>query len=237
MTCRMCRQDKQLVRSHIIPEFMFAALYDEKHRFHELKLDERNKYRQKGFRESILCGECEQILSKYERYASLVLNGGARLSYYSEAGKAIRVEGIEYAKFKIFALSILWRAGISSLDIFSDVTLGSHEDVLRKIILEGEPGEPNVYSFLVCPIIHEGNVVDDLITQPSQKRMGGHTAYRFIFGGLAWVFIVSSHPAPKEIVNASISKCGNMTMIFCHLNNIEFIIHIAQELVRNKKIN
>jgi hypothetical protein len=32
--CALCRQERPLRKSHVIPEFMFGPLYDEKHRFY-----------------------------------------------------------------------------------------------------------------------------------------------------------------------------------------------------------
>lgn len=37
------------------------------------------RYFQKGLGEPLLCADCEQRFSRYERYASLVLNGGLEL--------------------------------------------------------------------------------------------------------------------------------------------------------------
>ena len=77
-TCRLCLKKKVLKNSHIIPEFIYSPLYDEKHRFHVLSnMNVSGPAKlQKGIREYLLCGECEGKLSKYERYMSLILSGG-----------------------------------------------------------------------------------------------------------------------------------------------------------------
>src|SRR5690606_40605054 len=120
MACRLCREEAPLKKSHIIPEFLYASMYDEKHRFHELSTSEnkKNRFSQKGMREILLCGNCEQKLSKHERYASLLLGGGIPITYRPR-GKFIKAEGLEYASFKLFGLSILWRASVSTLDVFN----------------------------------------------------------------------------------------------------------------------
>jgi hypothetical protein len=63
-TCKLCQQEKQLRRSHILPEFMYQNLYDEKpRRFHTLNVDlddvskSSNKIEQKGIREFLLCDQ------------------------------------------------------------------------------------------------------------------------------------------------------------------------------------
>lgn len=232
MRCHLCRKESNLKNSHIIPEFLFAALYDEKHRFHELHLDTGNKYKQKGFREPLLCGDCEQLLSRYERYASKVLNGGMPLTYRRD-GRIIRIGGIDYTHFKLFALSILWRAGVSKMEMFSGVTLGPHEEKLRLMILAEDAGDAGRYPFIVSPIMHEGDVVEALVVPPTQTRLGHQLAYRFVFGGLTWTYVVCNQPSPKEIADAALSKEGTMTMIPWALNDMRFITSMAQELVKN----
>ena len=113
--CKLCGKVDKLRNSHIIPEFLFKPLYDSKHRFHVLStvLDSPNRYEQKGIREKLLCQSCETLLSKHEGYARTVLFGGTEISVRKEDGNYI-IGDIDYKKFKLFQISILWRAGISN---------------------------------------------------------------------------------------------------------------------------
>ena len=80
--CKLCLQKKKLVRSHIIPEFLYKRLYNEKHQFFVISNDSKihDRVLQKGLREYLLCQECDgEILSSYEHYTSRVLNGGEDL--------------------------------------------------------------------------------------------------------------------------------------------------------------
>jgi hypothetical protein len=235
--CKLCHEEGDLKNSHIIPEFIYSSLYDEKHRFYEISADEnkKNKMPQKGVREYLLCGECEQHLSKNERYVSLILNGGYSLNVRKE-GRLVHLRRVEYSKFKLFALSVLWRAGVSNLEFFDQVKLGPHENILRNMILDDEPGAEGVYPFILSPILHENTLQEALIVKPTWTRLGGHYAYRFVFGGIAWVFVVSGHKAPIEIINASISENGEFTMLPWNLSDMKFIIHMAQELTRQGKL-
>ncbi|PLA74463.1 hypothetical protein CYQ88_06160 [Hydrogenovibrio sp. SC-1] len=223
--------------SHIIPEFIYSSLYDEKHRFHEISDDvkKKNKMSQKGIREKLLCSECEQHLSKYERYASLVLNGGFSLSVRNE-GRLVHLGNIDYQQFKLFALSVLWRAGVSNLSVFSQVKLGPHEEKLRVMVLNDNPGTEYQYPFILSPIIHENKVQEALIVAPTWTRLENHYAYRFVFGGIAWVFVVSGHKAPKFIIDASINREDELTMIPWELSNLRFITDMAQELAQQDKL-
>jgi len=60
MVCPLCQKEKPLVQSHVIPEFLYRPLYDEKHRAIEAKLVPKGfNYLQKAYREPLPCSECE----------------------------------------------------------------------------------------------------------------------------------------------------------------------------------
>lgn len=110
MKCSLCIEEKELRNSHIIPEFFYKPLYDEKHRFNAIPLNsEQNKhFKQKGLREQLLCEECELQLSQYEDHVRRVYYGGTGI--YITNGNPIKIEGIAYNKFKLFQLSLLWKS-------------------------------------------------------------------------------------------------------------------------------
>jgi hypothetical protein len=170
-TCKLCLEDKKLRNSHIIPEFMYESLYDEIHRFNVLSVHthEFPKLLQKGIREHLLCQECETALSVYERYVSQLFKGELDIQTEHD-GKMVTVYGLDYKKFKLFSLSVLWRASISTDVMFKDVTLGPHEETLRTMILKGDPGEVEQYPFMLAPITFKNENVVDLMIQPTKTR-------------------------------------------------------------------
>ena len=238
MQCKLCKRDSPLVKSHVIPEFMYSALYDEKHRFRVIstRKEQKNIFAQKGIREPLLCSNCELKLSKHERYASLVFRGKIELSTSSE-GNLTFVKGLDYSAFKLFALSILWRAGVSCLPEFKDVRLGIHEDTLRKMILSDDPGQPKNYGFLISPIMHQGKQLFDVIVSPTWSRLCGHYAYRFIIGGMSWIFVVSNHSPPAHIAPAYLSRQGELLMCKSELHEMSFLIKMARDLKEAGKLD
>src|SRR3546814_10391424 len=105
-------------------------MYDYNHRYNVLSLapERRERIEQKGVREQLLCRDCEQKFSKLERYASLVLQGGAPGMDGQRNGSTVPVTGIDYAQFKLFRLSLLWRAGVATGRNLERVPLGPHEE-------------------------------------------------------------------------------------------------------------
>ncbi|MDP1680876.1 MAG: hypothetical protein Q8L39_03765 [Burkholderiales bacterium] len=166
---------------------------------------------------------------------SLVFSGAIPVKA-SRNGRLIHVEGLEYAKFKLFALSVLWRAGVSALPLFAQVKLGAHEEVLRLMVLNNDPGPPEKYPFILAPVLHEGELQSDMIIQPSWARLAGYYSYRFVFGGLAWVFVVSKHRPPPAIVSAAISRTGEITMLETEVANMPFVVNLARKLSENGKL-
>ena len=195
MTCALCQLEKPLLQSHIIPEFLHRALYDEKHRFHVISAlpGELPEYKQKGEREPLLCGDCESLFSKYERYGSLVLHGGTPLTARQD-GTLLLLAGIDYKQFKLFQMSILWRAGVSSLPFFERVSLGPHQERLRTLLLSEDPGQPEQYGCIMWGLSMIPGQTPALFMQPTRVRNQGFITYKFVFAGLVWVFFVTKEP-------------------------------------------
>jgi len=195
MICRLCGQDKELANSHIIPEFMYRPLYDEKHKMITLSTNpNKDKPLQKGLREKLLCsGEdgCEQKLGVWESYASQVLfHMQLKHDKYDDA---IVVKDIDYTKFKLFQLSLLWRASISSLQHFSNVKLGPHEDKIRNMLINNDPGEPHKYGCIMVLPTNLPKGFEQLIIMPGMMRHDKHRCYYFFLNGYYWLYFVSSH--------------------------------------------
>ncbi len=77
--------------------------------------------------------------ARWEHYANETLvhsNGLVSVN----VPEGVVLKGLDYTKFKLFLLSILWRMGVSSLDAFVEVKRGSHhEEALRVALLNGDP--------------------------------------------------------------------------------------------------
>ena len=81
---------------------------------------------QKGVRERLLCQKCVTLLSRWETYAKKVIFD-REAQFVSKAGKHIRLGNIDYHRFKLYLLSLIWRMGLSSLKMFKAVSLGLNE--------------------------------------------------------------------------------------------------------------
>ena len=232
-------KEKTLIgKSHIIPEFMYQDLYDENHKFYFFSPKE--KFEGTGYTKrpssgeyegGLLCAECDGgIIGSYESYARLALEGGLSknekievLNYKNQHGvKGSLVKNINYKKFKLFLLSILWRASISSRPLFSAIALGPHEEILRKMIFEGNPETSTDYPIVFMTYVNDKDMPQDIIAQPKKLRNGnGNLLYAFIIGGFFYNFFVNSkqHNIPEFVHKETISP--NDQMHIYHLTGKE----------------
>jgi hypothetical protein len=72
-SCKLCMSAGPLRRSHIVPEFLYKPLYDQKHSFSGIADSGRLSTLQIGLRERMLCQDCEARLQKWEDKAARVL--------------------------------------------------------------------------------------------------------------------------------------------------------------------
>lgn len=228
MICKLCLKDKKLLKSHILPEFFYEPLYDPPHRFNILYTGagEKNEYKQKGIYEKLLCDDCEKLLSKYEKYASGLFCDGIALK--------TNVTGINYQKFKIFQLSILWRAGVSTNKIFSEVNLGPHEDRIRRMILQEQPGKYYEYGCILIAILNKNKLFKQIIS-PKLLRICGYHCFRFVMGGCCWTYFVSNRNQLTPYKDGFMKEDGSLIIYKNNIKEFPFIKDLAHELYTKGK--
>ena len=204
--CALCLETKELVESHVISKLFWRRIYGKDRTAVELSGDLANprSIQMKGHKEQMLCLECDQQFGKYETYVG---NLWDKSFPRVREGTEFIMEGLDYKRFKLFLLSVLWRASVARHEFFRAVSLGPFEEIVRRMLREENPGLPD--SFAVFPVIqHSENVIIDTIVQPFRDRVGAFTFYRFIFGGVVWHFIVSKKSAYEFINFPFFSEAG-----------------------------
>ena len=201
----LCTDCSEYRNSHILPEFLYADLYDEKHRTLQISKGEE-KTLQKGLREYLLFQKCETKLSKYEKYAKGLLQEIPNFSHDESLG-ILYSNDVDYSKFKLFQLSTLWRSGVSKHEAFTQVRLGSHKEKLRQMLVDDNPGSKSDYGCIMS-IILETELLHKIIQSPTRfkKRLYGRNGYKFVTGNLTLAFIVTSHPPSQAMQNCFYKK-------------------------------
>jgi len=216
--CKLCLKEKDLCKeSHIIPRFLYKFLAGENNAVVYLdaqRAQTRYNYEYEG---DILCIECDTgILGKLDDYAAKLLENRFRnkTAFRIEVldGKQYQVvendPNYDYARFKLFLLSILWRGGISSRPFFEQVQLAAEvEEDLRRMILNSAPGEPEEYACFVAlpPLVNDPQygLGFDASLMPTMTpycaEKSGLEMCRFVIQGVHYIFILH-RAAPAKVV-------------------------------------
>jgi hypothetical protein len=217
MVCKLCKKKTDLKESHIISEAFYEGIYDEKHRV--LPISMRNyelKFIQKGIREKLLCGECEQKLSKWESILKrdLVDIGNKqskflKISHINE--KVLKVEGIRYKEFKLAILSILWRMSITSDPFFASYNLGVYEEKLRTLLILAEISNETKYPIRVSRYEIDGVFYPDVFMGFSPgKYEQFFTVQSFIIWGHRFMIFVNDKCCPKVPIEIFLRSSGEL---------------------------
>lgn len=227
MKCKLCLEEKQLLRkSHIIPDFMHKGLRDEDNKFFLVNIENYSKSEKKytgEFESNILCQECDnKVIGQYETYAHKILYGGKlskgeNIEFENQKNESglisTCVKGIDYKKFKLFLLSLLWRSSISGRKFYSRISLGPHEEIIRKMILSGDPGNQMDYScFISTYLNNKDKLSPDFIGQPIRVKNSDGTKYFFLIGGFVYIFFISKHNIPDWLPEFVINDSNKISI-------------------------
>jgi hypothetical protein len=201
-------------------------MYDPNHRFFAISCDPsvNDRLFQKGLREIMLCENCDnRILSAYGNYARRELHGGESIQTAVD-GNDFRIWGLDYTRLRLFFLSLLWRMSVSTLPYFKEVSLGPHEEVLRRMLLEGRPGEPDQYGLLCVAPVFDAQNVGDWMMPPDFVRMNGRRIYRCVIDGLLYCFFVGSSSLPRDLTERFIQKDSSWVIQREKIEKVRFLI-------------
>jgi hypothetical protein len=212
LICKLCLKEvNALVKAHIIPDFLYKAfgLYNKQgkinllsSRFKKPNGESIIKRPATGiYDDSLLCSDCDnRIIGSLETYANKIL--------FSSEGKSIikdihldgkdykRLEGIEYKRFKLFWLSVLYRCSITKMPGFKEVSLGPHEEEIRRMIIENDAKQEDDYCIGMYSSENDSMSKDYILSPLKIKFPNNRTAYCFVIGEFLTVIHISKHYIP-----------------------------------------
>lgn len=244
--CKLCHKEKPLARSHIIPETFYNPVYedqqtDHSYSTHSTDPNDKTLKRQKGIWELMLCqDECEVRLSAWEKYTSEFFRNREAELVVPPGHKFKVLRGVDYPKLKLFHMSVLWRAGISTRKEFAEVSIGTkHEERLREMLINGHAGEPYEYG---CAIIAPDNEIPKTIVRDSIQVLGSvrfrtHHMHRFLFAGFYWFMYVSSNM--RDLLGSAplaLHPDGRLLLCAGGQASVQFLLDLYQDLKGSGKI-
>jgi len=217
MTCKLCLESKSLCGSHIISECFYEKIYDEKHRFLPISTeDEKLQFQQKGFREDLLCHDCELRLSGWEStlkrdFVDIGKEQSNFLTINRVHKQILKVQNIRYDNFKRGILSILWRLSITSHPFYSKYQLGIYEDKLRILLKNDGPIPEHCYPVMVSKCKLDQQFFPDIMMGfPPGKTAKSRTVYRIIIWGILVTVIVTDQEASKDFESIILKENGDL---------------------------
>jgi len=202
--CRLCGEDKPRCRTHIVPELAHNPIKNNKNQMY--CLGRKVKIVQVGYREKMLCQECEALLSVYEtKFKKCWMDTIPPDFNHLATGPAdlITVRVPDYADFKLFHLSVFWRAAVSSgFKMHPRISLGKYEAQIRQMLQEGDPGESGNFPFFGVLSLYKNGRPNPSITKLAKGigRLEGHHYYMMSYAYCAWLFVVA-RPGPTWMVD------------------------------------
>jgi len=210
--CRLCKQEKKLIDAHIIPDFMYEYIFASGGIVKTSSKFKKSRKIPTGVYDStILCGECDNdiINRKYENYASKIYKVLSRkLAKFGsiKVGKKVKRAGMAYTpitgldcqRFKLFLLSILWRASISSQDFCSNVKLEEHEEIIRGMIKKEDKKKLDSFPILIYDLSTNIRCLKEATDSP---RRFAPNLYMFLIEGIVYFFFLSKSNLSPSLMN------------------------------------
>jgi len=186
ITCKLTGNNGVPIKAHIVPR-AFYEVPPQKDGALSLISNAAEAFPKKSpvgiYDASIVTIEGENIFDPLDDYASrLLLDGQSSFKEIRDKGKlcAWSLSSYNYLMLKLFALSVLWRADVSSHAAFSKVILGSHEAVIRKMLLNDQPGLAEQYSVIISKWTE--NEFGPVFMDPFCEKYDGINYYRIYCG-------------------------------------------------------
>lgn len=145
----------------------------------------------------ILCGDCDNILGRYESYALDLFRKIRKQSL--SAGRIISIDGVDGDMLVRFASGIAWKYAVTAPGR-GRIDIGPYKDILRGVALTG--GQiPNAIDVTIVRIIElDGDVY--YYRTPMPDRQEGVNVVRFCLGGFLTFLKIDKRPPgsllPKE---------------------------------------
>ncbi|MDH5572705.1 MAG: hypothetical protein OEY89_13145 [Gammaproteobacteria bacterium] len=222
-------------KSHVIPEsfFLHRKVQGETAILTTNKKGVHPKKRPIGeYDTEILCKKCEKEFNAWDSYGKeLLINKYSDFKTIEENGSTLGyyIESFDYVKLKMFFISVLWRASVSKRDLYKKVALGPHENILREMVTEANPGSKDNYDVQLFRF--SGVDYPIPILMPVEIRSSyGLRYYRVYLGDHFYDIKVDKQKTPKNHNLGIIEKTGKLwipTVNFRESQEYEIIKAVA----------
>ena len=235
----MCLDEKELVDAHIIPASFYRYMKPDSRPF-EIRSSEKGECKKRSqtgiYDKTILCDDCEKLFQECDDYTQDLLLPDPKGAKYIVNPKGekegCRLDNVNYNYLKLFFLSVLWKASVSTRKEFSKINTGPFEQELKKMINGGDPGDQNTFSVTITRF--NDYLGKNFLLNPHETRIDELNYYIFYLGAGYKVYIKVDRRPLSGVLAAIILKPNQPFYI---LFNKDFSkskeLDILRNIVRN----
>lgn len=202
--CKFCGKEAKLVKSHIIPKFLYEYGENSKK---VLSIDTRKKQNtiyQSGIWDYILCENCEKKMFLYDNEFCNFTRINFENYIFSRDDKSIIYlipnNICNYKYLRKFFVSVIWRASISTKSEFKMVDLNKYEKIALDILNDKYDSE-NLFSVILFKEPNNKSIKG--LNFLEKTKFDNQTAYKIYFGDFQINIIINSKDLRnnKDILN------------------------------------
>jgi hypothetical protein len=202
--CKLCNQEKPLIKAHLFPKKYFVELRRGSSKKHmvEITVAEglNERFSQSGvYDTSILCGDCDNLkLGVYDSYSYALFPPELDETKIQKVEPKIEqypLEKVDAGKLKRFLIALLWRLHTTQNALGEHVDLGPGYSALFKETLLGKSDE--ALKHIGCSaflLLHPQ--YPRLMLSPFRNKFGGVNCYQVYFP--PWKLVVRLDKRPFE---------------------------------------
>ena len=216
MVCRLCETEQRLIKAHIIPEGFFRVLRDGSGAL-EVHTNKRGAHPRRApigvYDRSILCRPCDNVFSPWDKHAQDVMLrdfSDETAIYHGPMKLGWTISKFDYRQLKLFFLSLLWRASVSTHDFYRRVSTGPFEQSLRKMIAAGEPGPPETFAVTLARFREPAYTA---MLDPHADRYHGVNYFRFYLAGFVAYIKVDGRPPQGPLAHFTLRDDAPITVL------------------------
>lgn len=203
--CKLCGFEKVLCKSHIIPKAVFrdAMADDKEHGLNKITDQRLEIGKMAGEYEYLLCRDCEELVGKYDEYGIKFLRQEVGQGLVEFNGETVPddiqlLSEVDLEKLRLFIISVLWRASISSREFFSDVTLEQCEITAKQLIKKELDLTEYLFPFIIGK--YSGHpAADKIIIKPGLVVIEGVNFCNLNMTGFNFTVKVDPRPLPQRL--------------------------------------
>jgi len=168
---------------------------------------------QESWSEKILCRSCEELTNEFDSYVAAFTYNPKRVKIKVEkSGTKFRTySNVNYKKFRLFQLSLLYRAALSNNLAYQHIKLSpDHMESIRISLLSRKPFSDNILGCQMKLIwnFKRNEPFQNYLSVPRKDVLNLKEVVYFIFGGFAWEFYLPKFSFKQSRNNNFIKNNG-----------------------------